>query len=294
MDIRVLNYFVTIVQAKSISNAANALHVTQPTLSRQIKDLEEELETVLFHRGSREIQLTDDGQYLYNRAMEILSLVEKTENNIRKSDELAGEIYIGAAESQSLDVIAKAIKRLTNLYPQVRIHLRSGNADDILEHLNKGVYDLGVTIGGYDTGKYNHIALKNRDRWGVLVPKDHPLTQMESPTLKDIVKYPLIVSAQTSSEPSALAGVGDYQIVASYNLLYNASLLVKAGVGIALCLDGIIDTSYEDSPLKFIASDTDQTNQMQIIWKKQSTQSPIAKKFLNILKEEIILNEDQN
>ena len=294
MDIRVLNYFVTIVQAKSISNAANALHVTQPTLSRQIKDLEEELETVLFHRGSREIQLTDDGQYLYNRAMEILSLVEKTENNIRKSDELAGEIYIGAAESQSLDVIAKAIKRLTNLYPQVRIHLRSGNADDILEHLNKGVYDLGVTIGGYDTGKYNHIALKNRDRWGVLVPKDHPLTQMESPTLKDILKYPLIVSAQTSSEPSALAGVGDYQIVASYNLLYNASLLVKAGVGIALCLDGIIDTSYEDSPLKFIASDTDQTNQMQIIWKKQSTQSPIAKKFLNILKEEIILNEDQN
>ncbi|SDB25072.1 DNA-binding transcriptional regulator, LysR family [Streptococcus henryi] len=294
MDIRVLNYFVTIVQTKSISNAANALHVTQPTLSRQIKDLEEELETVLFHRGSREIQLTDDGQYLYNRAMEILSLVEKTENNIRKSDELAGEIYIGAAESQSLDVIAKAIKRLTDLYPQVRIHIRSGNADDILEHLNKGVYDLGVTIGGYDTRKYNHIALKNRDRWGVLVPKDHPLTQMESPTLKDIVKYPLIVSAQTSSEPSALAGVGDYQIVASYNLLYNASLLVKAGVGIALCLDGIIDTSYEDSPLKFIASDTDQTNQMQIIWKKQSTQSPIAKKFLDILKEEIILNEDQN
>lgn len=294
MDIRVLNYFVTIVQTKSISNAANALHVTQPTLSRQIKDLEEELETVLFHRGSREIQLTDDGQYLYNRAMEILSLVEKTENNIRKSDELAGEIYIGAAESQSLDVIAKAIKRLTDLYPQVRIHIRSGNADDILEHLNKGVYDLGVAIGGYDTRKYNHIALKNRDRWGVLVPKDHPLTQMESPTLKDIVKYPLIVSAQTSSEPSALAGVGDYQIVASYNLLYNASLLVKAGVGIALCLDGIIDTSYEDSPLKFIASDTDQTNQMQIIWKKQSTQSPIAKKFLDILKEEIILNEDQN
>lgn len=111
MDIRVLNYFVTIVQTKSISNAANTLHVTQPTLSRQIKDLEEELDTVLFHRGSREIQLTDDGQYLYNRAIEILALVEKTENNIRKSEEISGEIYIGAAETHSLDIVATVIKK---------------------------------------------------------------------------------------------------------------------------------------------------------------------------------------
>ena len=172
MDIRVLNYFVTIVQTKSISNAADALHVTQPTLSRQIKELEDELDTILFHRGSREIQLTDDGQYLYNRAIEILALVEKTENNIRKSDGIAGDIYIGAAESQSLDIVARAIKTLTEQYPDIRVHIRSGNADDILEHLNRGVYDLGITIGSYDIKKYNHLALDNRDRWEPWFLKD--------------------------------------------------------------------------------------------------------------------------
>lgn len=287
MDIRVLNYFVTIVQTKSISNAANTLHVTQPTLSRQIKDLEEELDTVLFHRGSREIQLTDDGQYLYNRAIEILALVEKTENNIRKSEEISGEIYIGAAETHSLDIVATVIKKMTDQYPEIRIHIRSGNADDILEHLNKGVYDLGITIGDFDNRKYNALALKNRDQWGVLVPKNHPLTKFDKVELADILSYPLITSAQTNNDLRELAGLGDYHIVATYNLLYNASLLVKAGLGIAICLDGIINTSYADSELKFIPFTTQKHDSLQILWKKQSTQSPSTKLFLKLMQEEI-------
>ncbi len=287
MDIRVLNYFVTIVQTKSISNAAEALHVTQPTLSRQIKDLEEELDTILFHRGSREIQLTDDGQYLYNRAVEILALVEKTENNIRKSDSIAGDIFIGAAESPSLDIVARAIQTLTKQYPDIRVHIRSGNADDILEHLNKGVYDLGITIGSYDTKKYHHLSLENRDRWGALVPKGHPLTRIEKPSLADALAYPLITSAQTSLEPSPLAGLGDYRIVATYNLLYNASLLVKAGVGIALCLGNIIDTSYPESDLTFVPFAEPNHDTLQILWKKQNTQSPSTKQFLKIIQEEL-------
>ncbi|WP_423215413.1 LysR family transcriptional regulator [Streptococcus equinus] len=287
MDIRVLNYFVTIVQTKSISNAANTLHVTQPTLSRQIKDLEEELDTVLFHRGSREIQLTDDGQYLYNRAIEILALVEKTENNIRKSEEISGEIYIGAAETHSLDIVATVIKRMTNQYPEIRIHIRSGNADDILEHLNKGVYDLGITIGDFDNRKYNALALKNRDQWGVLVPKNHPLTKFDKVELTDILSYPLITSAQTNNDLRELAGLGDYHIVATYNLLYNASLLVKAGLGIAICLGDIINTSYTDSELKFIPFATQKHDSLQILWKKQSTQSPSTKLFLKLMQEEI-------
>lgn len=287
MDIRVLNYFVTIVQTKSISNAANTLHVTQPTLSRQIKDLEEELDTVLFHRGSREIQLTDDGQYLYNRAIEILALVEKTENNIRKSEEISGEIYIGAAETHSLDVVAAVIKKMTDQYPEIRIHIRSGNADDILEHLNKGVYDLGITIGDFDNRKYNAFALKNRDQWGVLVPKNHPLTKFDKVELADILSYPLITSAQTNNDLRELAGLGDYHIVATYNLLYNASLLVKAGLGIAICLGDIINTSYTDSELKFIPFATQKHDSLQILWKKQSTQSPSTKLFLKLMQEEI-------
>lgn len=287
MDVRVLNYFVTIVQTKSISNAANTLHVTQPTLSRQIKDLEEELDTVLFHRGSREIQLTDDGQYLYNRAIEILALVEKTENNIRKSEEISGEIYIGAAETHSLDIVATVIKKMTDQYPEIRIHIRSGNADDILEQLNKGVYDLGITIGDFDNRKYNALALKNRDQWGVLVPKNHPLTKFDKVELADILSYPLITSAQTNNDLRELAGLGDYHIVATYNLLYNASLLVKAGLGIAICLGDIINTSYTDSELKFIPFATQKHDSLQILWKKQSTQSPSTKLFLKLMQEEI-------
>lgn len=287
MDIRVLNYFVTIVQTKSISNAANTLHVTQPTLSRQIKDLEEELDTVLFHRGSREIQLTDDGQYLYNRAIEILALVEKTENNIRKSEEISGEIYIGAAETHSLDIVATVIKKMTDQYPEIRIHIRSGNADDILEHLNKGVYDLGITIGDFDNRKYNALTLKNRDQWGVLVPKNHPLTKFDKVELADILSYPLITSAQTNNDLRELAGLGDYHIVATYNLLYNASLLVKAGLGIAICLGDIINTFYTDSELKFIPFATQKHDSLQILWKKQSTQSPSTKLFLKLMQEEI-------
>ena len=287
MDIRVLNYFVTIVQTKSISNAANTLHVTQPTLSRQIKDLEEELDTVLFHRGSREIQLTDDGQYLYNRAIEILALVEKTENNIRKSEEISGEIYIGAAETHSLDIVATVIKKMTDQYPEIRIHIRSGNADDILEHLNKGVYDLGITIGDFDNRKYNALTLKNRDQWGVLIPKNHPLTKFDKVELADILSYPLITSAQTNNDLRELAGLGDYHIVATYNLLYNASLLVKAGLGIAICLGDIINTSYTDSELKFIPFATQKNDSLQILWKKQSTQSPSTKLFLKLMQEEV-------
>lgn len=278
---------MTVKGFSSISNAADALHVTQPTLSRQIKELEDELDTILFHRGSREIQLTDDGQYLYNRAIEILALVEKTENNIWKTDSIAGDIYIGAPESSSLDIVFRAIRTLTEQYPDIRVHIRSGNADDILEHLNKGVYDLGITIGSYDIKKYNHLALDNRDHWGALVPKGHPLTLIEKPNLTDALAYPLITSAQTSTEPSALAGLGDYRIVATYNLLYNASLLVKAGVGIALCLGNIIDTSYPDSDLTFVHLLKIITTPCKFSGKKQNTLSPSTKQFLKIMREEI-------
>lgn len=293
MDIRVLQYFVTIVQTKSISNAAQALHVTQPTLSRQIKDLEEELETILFYRGSREIQLTEDGRYLYNRAIEILALVNKTENNIRRTDSISGEIYMGAAESQSLDIIAKAVKELTENYPETKVHLRSGNADFVQEYLDQGLFDIGVTFGPFDERKYNHMALQNRDAWGVLVPKNHPLTSLENPKLQDIIHYPLIVSSQSNIDSKDLAGLGDYRIVATYNLLYNASLLVKAGVGIALCLDGIVPTDYDHSQLAFVRLQEDIQDPFQVIWKKQSNQSPVTKEFLKILENLLLADKKE-
>ncbi|MBM7642674.1 LysR family transcriptional regulator [Streptococcus loxodontisalivarius] len=285
MDIRVLNYFVTIVQTKSISNAAQALHITQPTLSRQIRDLEEELETVLFHRGSREIQLTEDGQYLYNRAIEILTLVNKTEHSIRHSHEVSGELYIGMAESQSLDIIAKAIKHLIDKYPGIKVHTRSGNGNRIQEELDQGILDFGITFGPYDDRKYDSLPIKNRDQWGVLLPKGHPLTQIDSLELKDIINYPLIVSGQSNIDFTALAGLGDYEIVATYDLLFNASLLVKEGLGIALCLGGVIPTDYDQSQLDFVSFALENTDPLQVIWTKQNRQSALAKAFLTSLEE---------
>ena len=166
MDIRVLTYFIAIVQTGSISNAAQTLHITQPTLSRQIKELEQELDTILFYRVSREIQLTEAGQYLYNRALEISSLVKKTEDTLRPTETISGDLYIGTAESQSLDVIAKAIAALTKQYPHVNVHIQSGNADHILEQLQDGIHDFGITFGRYSTKKFDSLPLVNRDRWG--------------------------------------------------------------------------------------------------------------------------------
>ncbi|MEQ9763379.1 LysR family transcriptional regulator [Streptococcus sp. ZJ151] len=288
MDIRVLTYFVALVQTKSISNAAATLHITQPTLSRQLKDLENELGTVLFYRGSREIQLTDDGQYLYNRAIEILNLVDKTQYHLQQKEGISGELTIGAAESQSLDVIAKAITKLTSDYSSTSIHIRSGNADQVYEDLDQGLLDFGITIGDFDSRKYNHISLTNRDRWGVLMPRQHPLAKKGIVSLRDVLSYPLLVSAQSSIDRSIFAGLGDYRIVGSYNLIYNAALLVKAGAGIALALDGLIDTSSEHSDLTFRYLNHDNHDGIQILWKKQAILSPVAKRFLEILRVDIL------
>ncbi|HEP1570968.1 TPA: LysR family transcriptional regulator [Streptococcus suis] len=286
MDIRVLTYFIAIVQTGSISNAAQALHITQPTLSRQIKELEKELDTILFYRGSREIQLTEAGQYLYNRALEITSLVKKTEDTLRPTEMISGDLYIGAAESQSLEPVARAIATLTSQYPNTRVHVQSGNADHILEQLQDGIQDVGITFGRYSTKKFDSLPLVNRDRWGILVPRFHPLASKEELVLSDVLAYPLIVSSQSNVDKSIFAGLGDYRIVATYNLLYNASLLVKAGVGIALCLDGIVDTSYDGSGLVFRPLGLSRDS-LQLLWKKGAVLSPTAKRFIEILAENL-------
>ncbi|HEP1798976.1 TPA: LysR family transcriptional regulator [Streptococcus suis] len=286
MDIRVLTYFIAIVQTGSISNAAQRLHITQPTLSRQIKELEQELDTILFYRGSREIQLTEAGQYLYNRALEITSLVKKTEDTLRPTEMISGDLYIGAAESQSLEPIARAIASLTSQYPNTRVHIQSGNADHILEQLQDGIQDVGITFGRYSTKKFDSLPLLNRDSWGILVPRFHPLASKEELVLSDVLAYLLIVSSQSNVDKSIFAGLGDYRIVATYNLLYNASLLVKAGVGIALCLDGIVDTSYGGSGLVFRPLDLSRDS-LQLLWKKGVVLSPIAKRLIEILEEDL-------
>lgn len=276
MDIRVLNYFVTIAKEKSMTRAAEKLNITQPTLSRQIRDLEEDLGVTLFRRSSRELQLTGDGQYLYNRSLEILSLVNKTEENLTRKGEIAGDLHIGAAETASMELIALACESLISLYPQVRLHFRSGNADAVFEGLDQGILDFGVIFGNSIPQKYQSLELMHKDSWCAILPKDHELADRDSLSLADMVSYPLIVSNQSDVDRSIFQGLGDYRIVATYNLLYNAGLLVKAGVGIALGLDGIL----YDPDLVTIPLTEQSPNKLFLIWRDTYDQTPTEQAFI--------------
>lgn len=266
MELRVLNYFVEIAKEKNISKAAEKLHLTQPTLSRQIKDLEDELGTILFIRSSRELQLTNEGQYLFNRANEILQLVNNTQEKLLAKDEISGSIFIGSAESASLKTIAKAIKSLSDNFPNLQFNFQSGNADEIFEDIDKGTLDFGIIFTSNIPKKYQYITLPKQDRWGVIVPKSHELAKVDYLSMSDVIKYPLIVSSQSDINYDIFADLGDYKIVATYNLLYNASLLVQAGVGIAIALDGII----HHPDLIFVPFNENTEDKLLLIWKKSS------------------------
>ena len=275
MDIRILHYFVTIAQEKNITRAAERLLITQPTLSRQLKELEEELGVSLFHRANREMTLTEDGQYLYNRAQEILQLVSKTEENLTRKDEIGGDLYIGTAETASFDLIADACRSLLEIYPQIRLNFYDDNADSLYEKLDKGTLDFALVFTHTVPAKYKMIQLPRKDRWGVLVPKNHPLTNLEQVTVEEIVSYPLIVSNQSDIDKSAFANY-DYKVVATYNLLYTAGRLVRAGLGIALCLDGIVD----HPELVFLPCTNQGDEGYYLIWKDRHDQTATEKAFL--------------
>lgn len=275
MDIRILHYFVTIAQEKNITRAAERLLITQPTLSRQLKDFEDKLNVSLFHRANREMTLTEDGQYLYNRAQEILQLVSKTEENLTRKGEIGGDLHIGTAETASFDLIADACRSLLEIYPQIRLNLYDDNADSLYEKLDKGILDFAFVFARNIPTKYKTIQIPQRDRWGVLVPNNHPLTKLEQVTVEDIVAYPILVSNQSDLDKTFLRHY-DYSIVATYNLLYTASRLVKAGIGIAICLDGIIDNPN----LKFIPLNIISEEKFYLIWREQHDQTATQKAFL--------------
>lgn len=286
MELRVLQYFLAVAREQSISGAAEFLHLSQPTLSRQIKDLEKELGKQLFIRGNRRITLTEEGMILCKRAEEIMELVKKTESEITLSDEsIAGDIYIGAGESNSVGYIAKAANALRREYPLVHFHIESGDAQTVYEQLDKGLIDFGLLFGNIDLTKYNSISLPTKDTWGVLIPKDSELAKKDVITPNDLMKEPLIVSRQgiTRGELQNWFKLPEEKlnVVATYNLLYNASLLVEEGVGYALCLDKIINTSNCNLCFKPLYPKLEVS--MSIVWKKHQVFSKASNKFLDLI-----------
>ncbi len=284
MELRVLQYFLAVVREESISGAANALHLSQPTLSRQLKDLEDELGKQLFLRGSKKITLTDEGRILKKRAEEIMSLVQKTENEITVSDEhISGDVFIGAGETVGVRYLTKAAKRVRDEYPDIRFHIVSGDRADVVERIDSGLVDFGLIFGSVDDTKYESIRVPNSDVWGVLMRRDSPLAEKAEIEPKDLYDKPLIVSRQaekTGIVKRLLRRSADkLNIVATYNLIFNGALMVQDGIGCALSLESL--TANTDSgELVFRPLSNVLCEEMHIIRKKDNVFSKAAEKFL--------------
>lgn len=291
MEYRVLQYFLAIAREETISKAAESLHITQPTLSRQMKGLEEQLGKQLFIRGNRKINLTEEGILLRQRAEEIISLVEKTESEIIHSDTtISGDIYIGSGETEGMRILAKVIDTCHKEYPKIKFHLYGGNSQDVVEKIENGLIDFGVLIEPADISKYDFIKLPVKDKWGVLMRKDSPIASLKSITADTLKKLPLICSSQEIVKNEISGWLNDdynkLNIVATYNLIYNASLLVEEGSGYALGLDKLINTS-DNSKLCFIPLEPKLEVGLTLIWKKYHLFSKAASYFLNQLRKEI-------
>lgn len=289
MDIRVLRYFLAVAREETIVGAANYLHVTQPTLSRQLMDLEEELGKKLFIRGNRKITLTEAGLFLRKRAQEIVDLTDKTEEEFHAPDEAVhGDVYIGSGETQAMRQIAQVARDLQIENPHLRYHLYSGNGDDVMERLDKGLLDFGVLIEPVDVSKYEFLRIPEKDTWGVMMRKDSPLAGLEHITPSDLINLPIITSRQTLVFSEFTAWLGrDFEqlnIVATYNLLYNATLMVEEGLGYAVCLDRLINTTG-DSNLCFRPLFPRMESHLDVVWKKYQVFSRAAEKFLQRIHE---------
>lgn len=292
MELRVLQYFLAVAREQNISSAAESLHLSQPTLSTQLKALEEELGKQLLIRGtkgSRKVLLTEEGMLLRKRAEEILELVRMTEREISLSDEvIAGDVYIGTGESDMIRIFARAAKRIQEKYPDIHFHILSGNSAFVKEHLDRGLIDFGVVYSPVDTTVYSSIKVPIRDTWGVLMRKDSPLAQKDVIQPQDLWDKPLILSAQKTDAWPMSSWFGQditrLNIVATYNLVFNASLLVEVGLGYAVCFDKLINVSG-DSKLCFRPLSPKMEAEASIIWKRYQLLSKAAQKFMDCLKE---------
>lgn len=290
MDIRVLQYFLAVAREESITKAAEALRMTQPPLSRQLKDLEEELGKTLFIRGSKKVTLTEDGMLLRKRAEELVDLMEKTKAELAGSDKnINGEIYIGGGETDAISLFAQTAEKLQKKYPQIHYHIYSGDAEIVTEKLDKGLIDFGLLVGPADVSKYDYMRLPIHDTWGVLMRRDSPLAAKERICAEDLWDKPLIISQQASGNSEMMDWLqkdsGKLNIVVTYNLIYNASLFVKKGVGYAIALDKIINTTG-DSELCFRPLYPTLEAGLCIVWKKHQVFSKASKEFLRLLKYE--------
>lgn len=289
MEFRELQNFLAVAEEGTISGAAEALHVAQPSLSRQMKELEEKLGKTLFIRGNRRITLTEEGMILRKRAGELIRLMEKTENEITNTNrDISGDIYIGTAETMAVHYLTKTAASLQKDYPDIHFHLSSSDTNDTLYQLEQGLIDFALLFIPSNNEKYNTLRLPVSDRFGVLMRKDHPLADRKVLSFKeDLVTEPLIMSRLVKGKLFPGIDVLDLNIVATYNLAYIASLMVEDGLGIAICFDSIVNISNKrKNDLIFIPLEDDgMPIQPVFIWKKYQVLTKAAQIFVNQLQE---------
>ena len=297
MELRVLQYFLAVAKEQNISAAAQSLHLTQPTLSRQLKELEEQLGKQLMIRGNRKITLTEEGMLLRKRAEEILDLVGRTEKEVMQSgDTISGDIYIGTGETDGMRQIAKTANILQQSYPNIHFHIVSGDAMDVCERLDKGLLDFGILLGDIDKVKYNYIELPMKDTWGVLMCCNSPLAKKKYISPEDLWDKPLILSRQVDNKSDLYRWLkkepNELYTVATYNLIYNASLMVDEGMGYAFALDKLINTT--GSTLCFRPLKPQLKLGMYLVWKKYQTFSKAAELFLENLQKTLTDYSDES
>lgn len=289
MELRVLKYFLTVADEGNITRAADILHVTQPTLSRQLMELEDELGTVLLIRGKRSVTLTDEGFLFKQQAETIVSLADKLEHTFTdQKDVICGTIRIGATEAVGGRILAAYMKEFRGKYPDVQFDLYNGMADNIKEMVEHGLLDMGLVMEPIDTAKFEYIRLPQKETWGILIRKDHELAEKESINVEDIKQYPLIMPGRENAKNQILHWMrceeSALNIPAYYNILSNAALLVEAGMGCAVCLDGALSI-HADPEICFRKIFPTQVTRSVILWKKNHLFSHAASLFLQTIQE---------
>ncbi len=288
MELRVLRYFLTVVREESITKAADVLHITQPTLSRQLSQMEEEVGVKLFSRGSRRITLTNEGILLRRRAEEILQLVDKTEKElIEQEEQVEGKISVGCGEIAAVQVLPKLIKAFREKYPRVTFDIFTATADLVKEQMDKGLLDIGLLLEPVDMGKYDFIRLNVKERWVVLMRPDSPLAEKESVTAKDLSALPLILPRRVNVQSEIASWFGDYyddlNVVFTSNLSTNSAVMVTGGLAYSMVIEGSVPfwdrTKITYRPLAPSLAATS-----VLAWKRGQPFSPAAAKFIEHLK----------
>ena len=284
MELRTLRYFLAAAQEGNMTHAADILHVTQPTLSRQMMDLEKELGTTLMLRGKNGLTLTDDGIFFRQRAEEIVELADRLEQTfVERNTEVNGVIAVGASEAVGSQLFAKLIKNFSDKHPLVQFNLYNETVDNIKDRLDKGLVDVGLLLEPIDTEKYDFVRLSQKDTWGILMRDDHPLADRSSVTPDEIVEYPLMIPLREKIRGEILNWLKrdekDLKIPLNYTLLSNAALLVEEGMGCAFCMDGAL-AIRSSRHLRFIPIYPERTTRSILVWKKNRLFSPATSLFI--------------